>query len=380
MVENVARTIWSEPRATAPPARVWRDWVLVGVLVPAAAVEVLLRDDSAWKPLTIAITTGLLLTLLWRRTRPLQMLALVFGTTTALDVVAIAGGMDWEIPGTAGALLLLPYALFRWGSGREAALGLPIMLLPVVTTVFRTDNVAEDVVGGAAVLLLASALGAAVRFQVNSRARTLEGVALREREQIARELHDTVAHHVSAIAIQAQAGRALAPSRPDAALDALALIEEEASRTLTEMRTMVGVLRRGEEAELAPRPGVADIPRLARDVGGPPVHLEVRGDVGGIGPSLDAALYRLAQESITNAVRHARDATRIDVRIRADRDTVRLTVADDGHGSFAAGGAPGYGLAGMRERVTLLGGSLDAGPGPEGGWLVDAELPRGGHS
>lgn len=377
VIANVARTIWSEPRAAAPPVRVWRDWVLVGVLIPAGAVEVLLRDDLIWKPLTIAVTTGLILTLLWRRTRPLQMLAIAFGTGAVMDVVAILSDRPWELPGAAAAVLLLPYALLRWGSGREAAIGAPIMLLPVLTSVFLADDLAEEVIGGAIVVLLAAALGAAVRFQANSRLQALEGVALREREQIARELHDTVAHHVSAIAIQAQAGRALAPARPGAATEALAVIEEEASRTLAEMRAMVGVLRRGEDAELAPRPGVGDIARLSRDLGGPPVHVELAGDVGRLGPALDAALFRLAQESVTNAVRHAREATRIDVRIRADRDVVRLTVEDDGRGSPDATGAAGFGLAGMRERAALLGGSLVAGPGPGGGWIVDAVLPRG---
>ena len=103
-----------------------------------------------------------------------------------------------------------------------------------------------------------------MRYRASSRLRETDQVKLREREQLARELHDTVAHHVSAIAIRAQAGRALAPSRPDAAVDALEVIEEEASRTLDELRAMVGALRQGEEPDLAPQRGVADIERLGR--------------------------------------------------------------------------------------------------------------------
>jgi signal transduction histidine kinase len=116
-----------------------------------------------------------------------------------------------------------------------------------------------------------------VRYRASSRLREIDQVKLRERQQLARELHDTVAHHVSAIAIQAQAGRTVAADRPDAALRALETIEEAASRTLAEMRSMVGVLRDGDEPERAPQPGVADIERLAREGGhGPRVDVSSR--------------------------------------------------------------------------------------------------------
>ena len=120
------------------------------------------------------------------------------------------------------------------------------------------------------VVLVAAALGASVRYQDKARVRGLDRVKLLEREQLARELHDTVAHHVSAIAVRAQAGRVVAPSDPAAALDALVVIEEEASRTLAEMRAMVGALRQGEEPDLAPQRGVADLSRLATGAGDRP--------------------------------------------------------------------------------------------------------------
>ena len=200
---------------------------------------------------------------------------------------------------------------------------------------------------------------------------------LLEREQLARELHDTVAHHVSAIAIQAQAGRTLAGSQPEAAVRALEVIEEAASRTLEELRGLVDALRQGEEPELAPQRGVADIARLAGTAGdGPAVEVELSGDLDGLRPLVGAAIYRIAQESITNAMRHARHATRVDVRVVADGDLVRLTVCDDGEAG-ASDGASGYGLVGMTERAALLGGTLDAGPAAEG-WTVSAVLPRNG--
>lgn len=228
-------------------------------------------------------------------------------------------------------------------------------------------------------LLFWVTLGATVRYWMTSRTREMDKVRLLEREQLARELHDTVAHHVSAIAIRAQAGRVVAASDPSAALDALLVIEAEASRTLDEMRLMVGNLRDDDAPSLTPQQGVADLERLARSVGDRPrVALKLSGDLADLGPSVDAAIYRIAQESITNAVRHARHATVIDVRVSGDDpNVIRLIVHDDGEA--AAGRNPlGYGLVGMTERAMLLGGSFEAGPGPDRGWTVQAVLPRTG--
>jgi signal transduction histidine kinase len=380
VVTNTFRSLWAEPRAADPPARVWRDWALAAALIPTAILEGALTSDLAWRAVSIALAVALVATLFWRRTKPLVAVTVAFGSVTVVDIAAIVSGVEWAGLNTMVFVLLLPYALFRWGAGREAAIGLAIMLVPATLSGFGDSITAGDIAGGFLVLLFAAALGAVVRFQGASRQREMEHVALREREQLARELHDTVAHHVSAIAVQAQAGRALAASRPDAAVSALAIIEEEASRTLSEMRTMVRALRRGDQPDLAPQPGVADIEQLARSIAnGPRVEVELSGSLDDLRPSVDTALYRLAQESITNAVRHARRATRIEVRVAGEPDCVRLTVNDDGEIAAPRGAAAtGYGLAGMRERATLLGGTLTAGPGRAAGWTVVAVLPRDG--
>jgi signal transduction histidine kinase len=187
---------------------------------------------------------------------------------------------------------------------------------------------------------------------------------------------------VSAIAIQAQAGRTVAESHPEAVLDALVVVEKEASRALTEMRTIVGALRRGEQADLAPQPGVADIEQLARNTGhAPRVDVTLTGDLDELPPSVDAALYRLAQESVTNALRHARHATRVRVVVTGEDDCVRLTVWDDGEARpVDAGSSAGFGLLGMAERARLLGGAFEAGPNRDRGWTVHAELPKSGRS
>ena len=220
-------------------------------------------------------------------------------------------------------------------------------------------------------------LGALVRFWTTARTREIDQVRLREREQLARELHDTVAHHVSAMVVRAQAGRVVAPSDPAAAVDALRVIEEEGSRTLAEMRTMVGALRDRDDAELTPQNGVADIERLARNVGDEPrVHVGLAGDLDELSPTVGSATYRIAQESVTNALRHARNATRIDVQVVGEQEVVRLTVRDDGDQVHRPDVSAGYGVVGMTERAALLGGTLEAGPGLDHGWVVDALLPR----
>ncbi|MET0521565.1 MAG: sensor histidine kinase, partial [Jiangellaceae bacterium] len=233
----------------------------------------------------------------------------------------------------------------------------------------------SDVIGGFGILTASAAGGAAFRYRAESWRRALDQIRSQERVGLARELHDMVAHHVSAIAVQAQAGRALAGQRPEAGLEALAVIEGEASRTLAEMRAMVRVLRDGAPTEYTPQPGVADLASLARRDPVPVVDVEVPGDLAGLPLQVDAAVYRLAQEALTNALRHARNASRVEIRVVEGEGRLRLRVTDDGQIDPARPAGHGFGLLGMTERVQLLGGTLRAGPAPGGGWAVDAELP-----
>ena len=380
VVRNAIRSLWAEPRAPQPPKRVWRDWVLVALLVTAAVLETILREDVAWRPVALILVAGLACTLLWRRTHPLESVVLAFGALIVVDVASLIGPGEPIGLYTMIFVVLLPYSLFRWGSGREIGIGLAVILVALVLGVTVDFTGVVDTVIGSMFLLFPATLGASVRYWTSSRIRERDQVKLREREQLARELHDTVAHHVSAIAIRAQAGRIVAASHPGAAIDALEVIAQEASRTLAEMRAMVGALRQGEDADLAPQRGVADIERLAHGGGdGPRIDVELSGDLRDLRPSIGAAIYRLAQESITNAVRHARHATQINVRVAGDSVCVRLTVRDDGDPTpFGVNASSGYGLVGMAERTKLLGGTLEAGPGPERGWTITAVLPRNG--
>lgn len=379
VVRDGLRALWNEPRPPQPPAPVWRDRALVAVVVSWSVVETLLREDLAWGPVMVTVSALIALSLLWRRAHPLGAVAAGFGTFIAFDVARILAAVDTTGLLSFAAVLVLPYSLFRWGAGREAAVGLGLILAWLPITYVAEPQSAGEMFAGYGFFLSSAAWGAAIRFHATVRVRDVEQAKLRQRSELARELHDSVGHHVSAIAVQAQAGRALAASDPDRALAVLATIEEAASRTLEEMRAMVGILRDGNEAELAPPPGLADIERLAHGLGeGPRVDVHLSGDFAELSPSVGAALYRIAQESVTNGLRHARHATRITVRVADEGDEVRLTVRDDGEAGAGARTSSGHGLAGMSERATLLGGTVRAGRGPgERGWTVDAVLPKG---
>lgn len=377
MIRRVVRGLWAEPRAAQPPRRVWRDWALFAVIVATGVVELNMRwADLVSPPLAAAQIVWLATLMLWRRTQPFVTIALGFGTVIVVDLISLALDVGTQVsPFTMAYLLLLPYALLRWGSGREAVIGMifPITAASVGFVVEPSPLV--DVIVGLVILSLPAILGAEVRVVTTSRAREIDQVRLRERQELARELHDTVAHHVSAMVVRAQAGRVVGASDPQAALDALHVIESEGSRTLAEMRSMVGALRDLDEVDLVPQNGFADIAGLAQSFGMPRVEVTLSGDPDQIGPAVGAAAYRIAQESVTNAVRHARHASKVRVNAVAGPDGVHLVVTDDGDSVAAGRIGVGYGVVGMTERTHLLGGTLEAGPGPDRGWRVTAMLP-----
>jgi signal transduction histidine kinase len=197
-----------------------------------------------------------------------------------------------------------------------------------------------------------------------------------ERARIARELHDVVGHSVSVMTVQASAVRRLLQPEQEREREALLVVERTGREALAEMRRMVGVLRRPEEAPaLAPQPSLEHLERLieqARDAG-LPVELEIEGEAVQLPAGVDLTAYRLVQEGLTNALKHAH-AKHARVVVRYADSEVELTVSDDGRGGGAADGG-GHGLVGMRERVSVYGGELEAGPRPEGGFQLRARLP-----
>ena len=367
---------WFEPRPPAPVAPTATDRALAVFVAVLTTADALLRADQPWRPVTVLLGLALAAMIYWRRRFPFGTFAFAFGTAFSADIAALALDIPWQGPPSHVFLLLLPYSLFRWGAGREAAVGVVFLAIGYGLAVAGGEILTtQEAIGAAVVMLFPAVLGATMRLRAREQAHEEDQIRLRERERLARELHDTVAHHVSAIAIQAQAGQAVAAKDPAKAVETLAVIEEAASRTLREMRDIVGALRDGE-AELAPQKGLADLGELRHAAGHDhPVELELVGDLDDLSPSVGAALYRMTQEAITNAIRHGKNMSGIWVRVQGDDEQVRLSVTDDGEAP-TAGGPKGFGLLGLAERAALLGGQFEAGPGAVRGWRVEAVLPR----
>ena len=215
----------------------------------------------------------------------------------------------------------------------------------------------------------------ATRAEREREARARAAVA-DERARIARELHDVVGHSVSVMTVQASAVRRLLEPDQEKEREALLVVEQTGREALAEMRRMVGVLRSPDEAaSLAPQPGLRDLEALVEHArkAGLPVDLHVDGDPVELPPGVDLAAYRVVQEGLTNALKHAH-ATRAEVRLHYDHGQVEVSVTNDGRrdGSASRGG---HGLAGMRERIAVYGGRLEAGPQPAGRFRLRATLP-----
>ena len=370
---ELLRSLWRLPAAPGAQHRTNVDLVLVVLFGVQAVLQVVVRgDDLAWRWLSLAAFLVWLPTLFVRRSLPLVPV-LVFATATG--ALAVTGAVSGTYPTDLDAgvvALVIPYSLARWARGRDAAVGLALFLAIAGTALVRQDLGPGDQIGGTAVVLTAIALGAMFRSRAMLQSRQLDDVRQLERERLARDLHDTVAHHLTAIAITAQAGLATADSSPGAATDALRRIDEEATRTLAETRKVLRMLRtQGEEAPERPLDDLRALASAATT--GPTVIVEIGDDVDRLSPTVAAAVQRISQEAVVNARRHAHGATVVAVRLERRGDRVELTVSDDGRGSIDSG--DGFGIVGMTERATLLGGTLDAGPGGATGWEVRAVLP-----
>jgi signal transduction histidine kinase len=200
--------------------------------------------------------------------------------------------------------------------------------------------------------------------------------AAEERARIARELHDIVAHSVSVMVLQIGAVRHKLPDALAEDADALQGVEKIGRTALAEMRRLLGAMRRdGDGVELGPQPGLDGLDSLLEDVGraGLPVRLHVDPGPAPLPRAIDLSAYRIVQEGLTNALKHAR-ARRADVTLRYAPNELQIEVRDDGDGG-AANGAPGYGLVGIRERVKIYGGEMNAGTAPGGGFVLSARLP-----
>jgi signal transduction histidine kinase len=384
--------------ALARFVRIYGDWVLALVLAVLFQIEVWTIDPShppgdvgtevfSSTERAVAATAGLILmlSLAWRRRAPL----VVLGVAIATSVVANVVGVLHEATTPAIALVVAVYTVGAHTSGLRAAVG------GLGATALIAVNVAEQFSLGDMLLIAmivggAWLAGRAIRYR-RERERALERLTVdleREREEkaraavaeervrIARELHDVVAHAISVIVLQARGGRRSLATDPGETREALDTIEAMGSEALAEMRRLLGMLRRDdEEIALAPQPSLRYLDALAAQVreAGLPVDLSVEGESTELPPGVDLSAYRIVQEALTNALKHARPATARVVVCYREND-LELEIADTGAGASASDGE-GHGLAGMRERVSLYGGKIEAGPRDGGGFAVRARLP-----
>ena len=330
----------------------------------------------------------------------------------AASVLSLAAFQTLTVAGLA-ALLIALYRLGRSGAARsgsrrtEASWGAAQFLAPALAVPFLVLALAGTGRAGSEegvlVVLLAALAPAAALTGIAQRARSealvhrparqviagtlVEHTARGERARIARELHDVVAHHISMIAVQAETARLATPGMPAAGAQRLLEIGDTARAGLTEMRRLLGVLR--EDAQAAdpgqadadrhPQPGLQQLNELldeARDASGTGTRLIVSGPPATLDPGVELAAYRIVQEALTNARRHAPGAA-VDVELHFADDALRLRIRDNGPGPPAAQpvAAGGHGLPGMRERAAAAGGELRTGTAPGGGFLIEATLP-----
>ena len=343
---------------------------LVGIFL------VLVAGDDRWSHEGGAVVLAMALgaaqgaALAWRRNHPERAMA-----------VALVGGLAYQalIPEivlpVAGLLAIGPLATVR--APRNSLIWLA-GLAGLAASNFATAP-AEDALFALALAVVAWALGETARNRRVVISEEARRAVSEEQARIARELHDVIAHSVSVIVVQAGAADDVFDTRPDQARAAIRSIESTGREALGELRRLLGAVRPADGAEpVAPQPGLERVDELAEPVraGGLDVVVRHEGDPGPLPAGVDLSAYRIVQEALTNTLRHAR-ATRVEVVLRYGGDELEVEVRDDGRAAPAQTAGGGRGLVGMRERASLVGGTLDAGSLPGGGYRVRARLPTG---
>jgi signal transduction histidine kinase len=302
--------------------------------------------------------------------------------SVAVVVPVIAAQRSGRLEPLMFELSLLAFVVGRWSKplARAVALGLVTAAAPVVVSVIQDPseiNVGIWILAVAFPWAVGRALArqAQLTAQLDETRRELDQQALlSERRRIARDVHDFVGHGLAAMMLQVTSARHVLRRDPEAAEEALRSAEEVGRRSMQELRRTVSLLRSDEDGAVDPLPAATEIPALVEQArsGGLAVELELRGDLSRVSPGSGVALYRIAQEALANATRHAPQARTV-LGVELDDGQVRLT-ADTVGPAATTSARPGYGLIGMRERATALGGDLAAGPTPNG-WRVSCRLP-----
>jgi len=359
------------------------DPLLPFALSAAAVLEILLIHPDYDRAIFVPLALLLPLTLLQRRQRPLAALAL---NMVAWVVIDLNSPINEDPVTLAIVLAIAVYSVGAYTENRRVVVGAAFVCSLSITGTIADANegTLADFLGNAVFFFtIFGGIWIAGRAIRRRRARERELIVERdegaraavaeERTRIARELHDVVAHAISVIVLQARGARHAEGTERDEALEA---IEATGANALTEMRRLLHMLRADDESvALAPQPSLEHLELLVSQVrdAGMPVELRIDGARRALPPGVDVSAYRIVQEALTNALKHAGPA-RARVSVRYEQDALELEIADTGAGS-ANGGGSGHGLAGMRERVAIFGGRLDSGPRPDGGYSVRARLP-----
>jgi signal transduction histidine kinase len=358
-----------------------------------STLEVLFRDDTdgPTSPRWFAVPASALivLPLLARRRYPFAAPAAVWVLAAMISFVderLVAWVAAANLAGLAAAFLL-----GNLTNARQGRLGLVVVVASAAIVMVNNPGSST---GELFAVPLLFALGWVAGYALRERAEQAQAAELRaaqaererdaamrvavaeERARIARELHDVVAHAVSVMVLQVGAVRHKLPPPLEEDREALGRVEDAGRTALAEMRRLLGAMRReGDGVALTPQPGLDGLERLVEEVGraGLPVELHVDGDPVPLPRAVDLSAYRIVQEGLTNALKHA-EAGRADVTVRYGRDEVQVEVRDDGVGKTTGDGL-GHGLVGIRERVTIFGGEMSAGTVPEGGFVLSARLP-----
>jgi signal transduction histidine kinase len=326
--------------------------------------------------------------LYWRRSQPLLVLGVTLiasALSTGFVLLELVGAADLELVGV--AMLIALYSVGRYAADdRWSQIGLGGVCAVIAFSAAVEGLTAVEIGFGFVVAFVVWYLGRRLRLRAE-RASELEReqaaearrAIAEERTRIARELHDVVAHRVSLMTVQAGAAKTVAADDLEGAVQAMEAVEEAGRQALSELRHLLDVLRPETEVELlGPQPGVADLPRLVEqfEKAGLVVSLTRDGVRTDLPAPVELSAYRIVQEALTNVLKHAGPTARADVRLSTEHRWIAIEIVDDGHGDTILPGS-GQGIAGMRERAQLLGGSLDAEPRPGGGFRVIAHLPVG---
>ena len=358
------------------------DWVVAAALTVVGELEVWLGSGSVTHHHRVAIGSAMVVFAALVAVRRLY--PGLVGIAAAAVANAVAG--IWAPPSSASygiAWMCSLYALTAWARPRLFLVGAAAVALPTLGSAALGrgphGEVEFTVVTLIVMLLVRRVLGDRERrAQMAERERDVAAreAVVEERARIARELHDVIAHNVSMMVVQAGAERRVVDGANGSTREVLTTIEQIGRGALTEMRRLVGMLRSDADEPLAPQPGLGDVPTLVAQVreAGLPVELRVEGERRELPVGIELSAYRIVQEALTNALKHAGDAS-ARVSIRYCADSLELDIVDDGAGGEGRSDSSGHGLVGMRERVALFGGRFDASRSPGRGFVVRATLP-----